>query len=215
MEYPVKFCPRLFRSCGATLLLILTVFIPIILADVAPPTGYEGVTSELEIRAKGDLGKFRFFLQTAARDLEEITLPRDAPFVLTGEGRGGASRFVTLWAVQREVLRDGELSTLQLDLLGSEIIKGPVKGWTRLLRHDFRKEVPSAESGRDHRAVYEVTAGEREGNPEARKLGDKEISSGFGVTGLVVGAIVVGILLSGVLLAVVLIMRAAGKRRNS
>lgn len=200
-------------SIPAALLLFVAVLASVALADVAPPPGFFAAENALELRSKTELKGYRFFLTDASGEIEEIILSPGTAKVFEAAGRGGASRFASVWAVPSESLEGRELDEELLVELVGELEQEKIAGQVRLLGHEFRKEVSVIESGTEHREIYEVSIASDSGKPAARPLaGEAFTPLPGGSDGLIVAAIGGVLIFGAVLIGGLLIIRRLHRR---
>lgn len=201
------------RSISFVTLLLFAAAANQVFADMAPPPGFSAVGNALELRISDTLTGYRFFLLDAGGTVEEIVFDSSGRMTIDSSGRGGASRFATLWAVPVASVPEGELSEDDLKVLADDLASGTVEGHVKLLRHEFRKEVSVIGSGGEHRDVYEIARDPATGKPVADPKAE-ESGPQSGIPYLLVAFAVGGLLIfAAVVLAGVLLFRRSRRSR--
>ncbi|REJ78293.1 MAG: hypothetical protein DWQ47_02190 [Acidobacteria bacterium] len=142
------------------------------MGDVAPPPGYSAVGNGLELRAVGDLSTYRFFLIDGSGEAQEIQFEGSRPVLISPDGRGGPSRYCTLWAIAADEMKGKELGSLD-----GRLLSGQFASQTRLLDHNFRKDVNVLQSGSEHKESFEIAMNSEKGRPFARPFGNSSGNS--------------------------------------
>jgi hypothetical protein len=133
-------------------------------ADVPPEPGHSRISAPLTIQTDQDLSDYRFFIESPMR-LEEITIQKGDPTVIDPEGRAGAGRIVTLWAVPRKSITDESAFTDPSKLPGTDeaLRDGRIVGSIKLLTHSFQTTVSDEERSAWENPVYRVTRDDAKG----------------------------------------------------
>ncbi|MCO6509499.1 MAG: hypothetical protein J5I65_01795 [Aridibacter famidurans] len=197
----------------AAILIFVAVFASETLADVAPPPGFFAAENALELRSKTELKGYRFFLTDASGEIEEIVFSPGTAKVFEAAGRGGASRFASVWAVPSDSLEGRDLDEGSLAELVGELEQEKFAGQVRLLGHEFRKEVSVIESGAEHREIYEISIAADSGKPTANPLAGETLTTlPGGSSGLIVAAVGGALMFGAILIGGLLIIRRLHRR---
>lgn len=145
-------------------LLVLAALVSAGRADFAPDPGYSSISAPLTIQTDEDLSDYRFFIESPMR-LEEISIQKGNPTVVDPEGRAGAGRIVTLWAVPRKSIADESAFTdaAKLPDTDAALRDGRIAGAIKLLSHSFQTTVSDEEKSVWENPVYRVTRDDAKG----------------------------------------------------
>jgi hypothetical protein len=141
-------------------------------ADVTADPGYSSISAPLTIRTDEDLSDYRFFIESPMR-LEEIAVQKGDPTVIDPEGRAGAGRIVTIWAVPRKSITDESAFSdpSKLPDTDAALREGRIAGAVKLLTHSFQTTVSDEEKSSWENPVYRVIRDEAKGLAATRTGG--------------------------------------------
>ena len=160
------------RKISAVLAAMIALF-AVARADVPPEPGNSRISVPLTLETSADLSDYRFFIESPMR-LEEIAVQKGTPTVIPAEGRAGAGRIVTVWAVPRKSITDESAFTdpSKLQDTDTALREGQVAGAIKLFSHSFQTTVPDAERSAWENPVYRLTHDEQKGLVATRTGGE-------------------------------------------
>jgi len=125
-------------------------------ADVPPDVGYTFQSVSVTIQTQDDLSDYRFFIESPMR-IEEISIEKGKPTVIDGDGRVGAARVGTLWAIPREDIgSDFDFSsTERLQSLRQALDQGQYHA-IKIITLDFRAAIRQADKTDWQDPVYQL-----------------------------------------------------------
>jgi len=174
------------RKISAILVAVIALF-AVARADVPPEPGNSRISVPLTIETNEDLSDYRFFIESPMR-LEEVTVHKGTPTVIGTEGRAGAGRIVTVWAVPRKSITDESAFTdpSKLQNTDTALREGQLAGAMKLFSHAFLTTVPDGEKSAWENPVYRLTRDQGKGlaatrtGGEAGKTGQKNSPASAG-----------------------------------
>lgn len=154
----------MYRRMIPAALLVIAALFTAGRADVDPEPGYSTISAPLTIRTDEDLSDYRFFIESPMR-LDEIAVQKENPTVIDPEGRAGAGRIVTVWAVPRKSIADESAFTDPSKLAETDaaLRDGRIAGAVKLLSHSFQTTVSDEEKSSWENPVYRVTRDDAKG----------------------------------------------------
>ena len=144
------------RKIPAVLLGVIALF-AVVRADVPPEPGYSRISVPLTLESVEDLSDYRFFLESPMR-LEEVTVRKGTPTVISADGRAGAGRIVTVWAVPRQSITDESsfADPSKLPDTDAALREGRIRGAIKLFSHSFQATVRDEEKSAWENPVYRI-----------------------------------------------------------
>lgn len=142
-------------SAPFVLLLALFSLSVITNADVPPDPGFVRQTAGVTIETKEDVSAYRFFIESAA-GIEEISLSKEKPVIVTGANRGGSSRYGNFWAIPMKTLGEEFGVPEKLDRLRVGLSEGKFSGAVKLFSHSFLATIKKEEVSKWQDPVYRI-----------------------------------------------------------
>ncbi len=141
-------------------------------ADVPPDPGFVRQTANLTLETADDFPQYRFFI-VSLNNVEEIHLVKGKPTVLTGSGRGGATRVGTLWAIPVATIGEDLGASAQEKLLDlrSALKEKRLNGAVDLLTHNFQTTIRKEDRVNWKDPVYRIENDENNGVKSIRVSG--------------------------------------------
>jgi len=141
---------------ASTIVFLTCVFCLAAHADVPPDVGYIIQSVSVTIQTQDDLSDYRFFNESPMR-IEEIAIEKGKATVIDGNGRVGAARIGTLWAIRRkDIGSDFDFSsTERLQSLRQALNQGQYHA-IKVITLDFRAEIREADKADWQDPVYQL-----------------------------------------------------------